>query len=155
MPTFTDLLPPSKTHKHRAVKYTPACRGVGVLELTDSRTHVRYALAVQPFGGVRLSKADGETYVVTPTACECAGFVYSRTGSPCKHVEAVSTLLANGWLDLAADDRETVADPREAAEELDAYYAAGEYAGDGPDRLADDWHAAAVGGRIVQELGGC
>lgn len=149
MPTFTDLLPPSKTQKHRAVKYTPACSRVGVLELTDARTHARYALAVQPFGGVRLTKADGETYVVTAGRCECAGFVYSRTGSPCKHVEAVRCLLANGWLALPGDEREAVADPREAAEELDAWYDRG------PDGLEDDAHADALGRRILHEPLGC
>ena len=124
MPTYTEVLPASKTSPNRAMKYTPACTGVGVLELTDSRSHTRYALAVQPFGGVRLSKSDGETYVVTPAACECKGYVFGR-GALCRHIHAVHALLANGWMDVAGDDRETVTDTAEEIEAKDAWYAAG------------------------------
>ena len=119
--TFTDLLPPTRTSPNRAVKYTPACAGVGVLELTDSRSHTRYALAVQPFGGVRLTKAGGEeSYVVTVGTCDCAGYTFGR-GKPCKHIDAVGCLLGNGWLEC--DERETVRDIREEADERDHYYA--------------------------------
>ncbi len=153
MPTFTDLLPASKSNPHRALKYTPACKGVGVLELTDARTHTRYAVVVQPFGGVRLTKADGaETYVVTAGSCECKGFVFSKPGQPCKHIEAVRCLLTNAWLD--ADERETVRDIHAEAEEMDAYYAGGEW-DNGPDRLEDDEHADSLGRTIVTKLGGC
>jgi hypothetical protein len=154
MPTFTELLAPTKTHAHRALKYTPACVGVGVLELTDTRTHVRYALARQPFGGVRLTKADGrENYVVTPTSCECKGFVFSKTRQPCKHMEAVATLSAAGWLDH--DGRETVGDPAELADEYDRWADAWEN-DRGPDRLGDDGYAAALGGAVFAvEMGGC
>jgi len=120
MATYTEVLPASKSNPHRAMKYTPACKGVGVLELTDTRSHTRYAVAVQPFGGVRLTKAGGsETYVVSLAACECRGFVLG--GKRCKHIEAVESLLANRWLD--ADDRETVTDIHAEAEEKDAWYA--------------------------------
>lgn len=122
MSTYTEVLPPSKTSPHRAMKYTPACVGVGVLELTDKRSHTRYAVAVQPFGGVRMTKPDGETYVVTAGTCDCAGFTYGR-GRLCKHIEAVHAMLANRWLE--ADERETVSDPTAAAEEKDAYYGTG------------------------------
>lgn len=150
MPTFTDLLPASKSNPHRVMKYTPACKGVGLLELTDARTHVRYALTVQPFGGVRLTKSVGdENYVTTATGCECRGFVFSKTGQPCKHIEAVRTLLANGW--LAADGRETVTDVAAEAEDRDAYYADAFENHDGPDRLADDEHADSLGRTILQE----
>lgn len=153
MPTFTDLLPPSKTHPNRAMKFTPACRGVGTLELTDSRSHVRYALAVQPYGGVRLTKAGGaENYVVTPTACECRGFVLG--GKQCKHIEAIRTLLANRWLD--DDGHETVRDMAAEVEEMDAYYAGLDgHQDNGPDRMQDDEWADEIGRRIVCELGGC
>lgn len=120
MPTFTEVLPGSKTSPNRAMKWTPACAGVGTLELTDKRSHVRYAVAAQPFGGVRMTKADGETYVVTAGTCDCAGYTFGR-GKLCKHIEAVHAMLANRWLE--ADDRETTGDPVEAAEEKDAYYA--------------------------------
>lgn len=152
--TFTDLLPPSKTCPNRAVKYTPACDGVGVLELTDNRSHTRYALARQPFGGYRLTKAGGvESYVVTVGQCDCAGFTYGK-GEPCKHIDAVQCLLANRWLE--ADDRETVRDVGAEVEEMDAYYAGGEWDGDnGPDRMADDEYADVLGRKLVCEMGGC
>lgn len=136
MPTYTEVLPASKSNPHRAMKYTPACRGVGVLELTDARTHTRYALAVQPFGGVRLTKAGGvETYVVSPAACECAAF--TLRGYRCKHIEAVESLVANRWLD--ADDRETVGDRHDDADERDQWYAT----------------ADALGRPLACEIGGC
>lgn len=128
-----ELLPPTKTERNRVMKYTPACTGVGVLELTDSRSHTRYALAVQPYGGVRLTKQGGsETYVVTPAACECRGFVLG--GRRCKHIDAVESLLANRWLE--ADERETVTDRAAEVEQM------------------DQWYAQALGGTPVQiELG--
>lgn len=150
MPTFTEVLPPSKSNPHRAMKYTPACMGVGVLELTDKRSHTRYAVAVQPFGGVRLTKAGGsETYVVSLAACECKGFVFGKAGVPCKHIEAVTALVSNNWLD--GDDRETVSDRHADAEEKDAYYADAFENHDGPDRMSDDAYADALGRRLVRE----
>lgn len=112
-------MPSTKTHANRAIKYTPACHGIGVVELTDSRSHTRYAVAVQPFGGVRLTKSDGETYVVVPGSCECAGFVFGK-GKPCKHLTAVETLIGNGWLEQ--DERETVTDRDADVQEREAYY---------------------------------
>lgn len=151
MPTFTEVLPGSKSNPHRALKYTPACKGVGVLELTDKRSHTRYALAVQPFGGVRLTKAGGaETYVVSPAACECAA--HTLRGSRCKHIVAVEALMANRWLD--GDDRETVGDPAERADGYDQWADAWE-AERGADRLVDDAHADALGRRLCVEMGGC
>lgn len=146
MPTFTDLLPPTRTSPNRAVKYTPACSGVGVLELTDNRSHTRYALVRQPFGGYRLTKAGGsETYVVTVGQCECKGFVFGN-GKPCKHITALETVIGNGWL----DDRETVRDVYAEAEEMGEWYDTNE-----PDRMGDDEYADAIGRRIVCEMGGC
>lgn len=148
MPTYTDLLPPTRTTPNRAIKYTPACSGVGVLELTDNRSHTRYALARQPFGGYRLTKSGGaESYVVTVGQCECAGFVFGN-GRPCKHIDSVACLLANGWID--ADERETVGDRYEDADERDGWYG-----NNGPDRAEDDAYADVLGRRIVCELGGC
>lgn len=123
MPTFTEILPASKTSPNRAMRYTPCCAGCGVVELTDKRSHVRYALAVQPFGGVRFTKAGGaETYVATASACDCAGFTYGQ-GTPCKHVAAVRALVANDW--LSHDGRETVTDRHAEAEGRDAHYSRG------------------------------
>lgn len=144
MTTYTDVLPPTKSSPHRAIRYTPACRGLGTLEVQDKRASTRYAVAVQPFGGVRLTKGYGETYVVTPAACECAAFVLK--GLRCKHIDSVESLYANGWL----DDHETTGDRYDDAEEQDAWYETNE-----PDRMADDEHADALGRKLVCEVGGC
>lgn len=123
MPTFTEVLPASKTSPNRAMRYTPACVGLGVVELQDRLTATRYAVAVLPFGGVRLTKQGGdENYVVTAHKCECRGFVFSKSGTPCKHIECVRALLANDWLNC--DGRETVTDRAAEVEEMDAYHAA-------------------------------
>jgi hypothetical protein len=137
MPTFTEVLPASKSNPHRAMRYTPACKGVGVVEIDDARTSTRYAVAVLPFGGVRFTKSGGaENYVVTPATCECKGFVFGR-GQLCKHALAVHALFGNGWLD--ADDRETVGDRHDDADERDQWYAT----------------ADALGRPLACELGGC
>jgi len=121
--TLTEVLPPSKTSPNRAMRYSPVCAGVGVVVLEDKKSSTRYAVAVQPFGGLRFTKAGGdENYVATPTSCECRGFLFSKTGTPCKHVEAVRALLANRWLEH--DGRETVTDLTAEAEEKDAFYSA-------------------------------
>jgi predicted nucleic acid-binding Zn finger protein len=133
MATFTEVLPASKSNPHRAMKWTPACVGVGTLELTDKRTHVRYAVASQPFGGVRMTRTDGETYVVTAGTCDCAGYTFGR-GKLCKHIVALHALLSNRWLEQ--DDRETVTD---VAEEIEA---------------KDAWYAAATGGTLCYEPAG-
>lgn len=119
MATYTDLLPPSKTSPNRVVKYTPACAGIGTLEVQDKRTSTRYAVCVQPFGGVRLTKADGETYVVSPAACECKGFVFGR-GALCRHIESLHAITSNGWLDMSGV--ETVTDRDAEVQEMDRWY---------------------------------
>lgn len=121
MPVFTEVLPANKTSPHRAMKYTPACVGVGVAVIEDKTTSTRYAVCVLPHGGVRLTKAGGgENYVVRPTACECKGWLFSRTGTPCKHMEAAAALVANGWLDH--DGRETVTDRDAEVQAMDAFF---------------------------------
>lgn len=102
--TFTEVLLASKTNPNRAMKWTPVCRGVGTLELTDSRAHVRYAVCDLPTPAgraFRLTKADRENCTVTVVAgrgeCECKGFVFGR-GKACKHLEAVRAMEANGWM---------------------------------------------------------
>jgi hypothetical protein len=142
--TYTDVLPPTKSSPHRAIRYTPACGGVGTLEVQDKRSSTRYVVQCLPFGGVRLTKADGETYVVTPAACECAAFVLR--GLRCRHIDSVESLYANGWL----DDRETTGDRYEDADERDEWFD-----DNSPDRAEDDEYADALGRRIVCEIGGC
>jgi hypothetical protein len=81
-----------------------------------------------------------------PTSCDCPSRV------PCRHLLASITLIARGDLlppEVEVDERESVSDYRETAEEVGAWYDRG------PDRLADDEHADAIGRRIVQEMGGC
>lgn len=155
VPTFTDLLPPSKTAPNRVMHYTPACRGVGVVVIEDAKTTSRYAVSVQPFGGVRFTKPGGEeNYVVTVGECECAAF--TLRGYRCKHIETAEGLLANRWLEH--DGRETAGDKYERADEMDAYYA-GQWGGEfddtnEPDRMEDDEHADALGRRLCVEMGG-
>jgi predicted nucleic acid-binding Zn finger protein len=149
VPTFTEVLPGSKTNPHRAMKYSPVCSTAGILELTDRVSHVRYAVDRLPYGGFRLTKQGGEeNYVVTPATCECRGFIFGR-GQLCKHALAVHAILANGWMDEA----ETVADKFDRADELDAYYGDdwGGCNSGGPDRMGDDEHADALGRRIMRE----
>jgi hypothetical protein len=130
MPTFTEILPATKTSAHRACTWTPAAVGVGVLTVADKKASVRYAVCELPvargFGGraFKLTKTTGEHYCVRvngehDSTCDCAGFTYAR-GKACKHVDAVAALLANGWL----DELETVCDLAAEIEAKDAYYAA-------------------------------
>jgi len=121
--TLTEVLPASKTSLNRAMRYTPACRGVGVVEIDDASSSTRYAVCVLPHGGVRLTKQGGtENYVATARQCECKGWLFSKNGTPCKHMECVRSLLANRWLEH--DGRETVSDKHAEADEKDSYYAA-------------------------------
>jgi hypothetical protein len=121
--TLTEVLPASKTSPNRAVRYSPVCAGVGVVVIEDKRSSTRYAVAVQAFGGVRFTKTGGdENYAATVTSCECKGWLFSKSGTPCKHIECVRSLLANRWLEH--DGRETVSDKHAEAEHRDAYYAA-------------------------------
>lgn len=130
--TFTEVLPASKAHAHRAVRYTPAGKGRGELTVTDTRTHTVYScveIATGPgFPGraVVLTKRCGERYAVRvgthprDVSCDCAGFVYGRGMRLCKHVEALRGLLANGWLDVdldRGDEGEVIEDRGETAEE--------------------------------------
>lgn len=147
--TFTEVLPPSKSSPHRALKYTPVCGGLGTLQLDDARSSTRYAVAVQPYGGVRLTKAGGvESYVVTAGSCECMGFVFGR-GKLCRHIESLHALMSNGWL----DDRETVTDRTAEVESMDEYYRGHDF-DNSPDRLQDDAHADSLGRTIVTVMGG-
>lgn len=128
--TFTETLAPTKTSTHRACTWTPAAAGVGVLTVTDKRSHTRYAVVELPVAGefagraFKLTKAGGEVYCVRvngerDSTCDCAGFTYAR-GRACKHIDAIDALLANDWM----DEREAVADVAAEVEAKDAYYTA-------------------------------
>jgi hypothetical protein len=129
MATFTETLAPTKTSAHRACTWTPVKAGVGVLTVSDKRTHTKYAVCELPvargFGGraFKLTKTTGEHYCVRvngehDSTCDCAGFAYGR-GKACKHIDAVAALLSNHWV----DDRETVTDRAAEVEAMDAHYA--------------------------------
>lgn len=111
--------------------WNPATAGIGVLTVTDTRTHVRYGVCELPIGrgfsgrAVKLTKGNGEVYVcrVGERAgdhhCDCKGFSFGR-GKACKHITALAALIENGWL----DEREAVSDKHAEADERDAYYTA-------------------------------
>lgn len=85
----------------------------GYVVLTDARDTAAYSVSEFPRSvgrGFMLTKVGGRVksarqsgYAVEcvtageePTGgCECAGFAY---GGRCRHLDAVATLLANGWL---------------------------------------------------------
>src|SRR5687768_7700033 len=100
MPTYTEALVPSKSSKHRTVRWTPCeshgCLCTGKLVIDTDRDRVVYGLVELPttWSGraVRLLKADGsgESYDVfahesdvRQDRCDCRGF--EHTGH-CKHV---------------------------------------------------------------------
>lgn len=130
-PAFTELLPATKTHANRAMTWTPATATTGVLTVTDTRVHVRYAVCELPVGrgftgrAFKLTKADGEIYCVRvgerpgDVSCDCAGFTFGR-GKPCKHITAVRTALDVGF--MCRDERETVTDRAAEVEAMDAHY---------------------------------
>lgn len=106
---FTELLPATKSESHRS--YTWEALGgdsprAGILTLTDSRTHTRYAVEEFPADtgrGFVLLKAVGAGHYhchVSPKhpsadICGCRG--HERWGH-CKHLDALRDLIANGKL---------------------------------------------------------
>lgn len=108
MAVFTEVLPATKSVTHRAMTWNPVRRGVGVLEIADTRTHTRYAVCELAVGAgfsgwaFKLTKTDGEIYCVCvgdrvgEHSCDCKGFVFGR-GKACKHIAAVVGMLDNGW----------------------------------------------------------
>ena len=135
--TFTEVLAPTLTSKNRAMTWAPADAGCGVLTVTDSRSHTRYAVCefdiARGFAGraFKLTKSTREIYVVrfgpgSDMSCDCKGFTYGGGKRTCKHVDACRELIANDWLktpaDEVGDELETVADVAAEVEERDAYY---------------------------------
>lgn len=111
--TFTELLPRREHRAAPAMRWTPADEPsgprVGVLAIDTPRAACVYAVETFPadgagYGVCLLKLAPGTDATeghyclsVAPggVACECKGFV--RWGH-CKHADAVSAALANGWL---------------------------------------------------------
>jgi hypothetical protein len=119
-PTFTDLLPPTRSEKHGAFTFTPATDNAtspvaGLLTLTGKRCHCRYRVEESPSDmpgrAFLLFKIDAgsdqgeERYacLVGPhnaSRCECRGFAStSATGrGHCKHLAALTALIDAGKL---------------------------------------------------------
>lgn len=116
MPTFSELLPATASHKHNGVRWTPDLQrpGCGALAIHTGRTVCAYAVTEfpTPWEGraFHLAKPAGEPGTDPESdgydvfcgrggraECDCKGF--ERWGN-CKHAEGVRALLENGWLDL-------------------------------------------------------
>ncbi len=110
MTVYTELLPPTKSEKHGALKWEPATDNAtspfaGVLTLTGRRDHCRYRVeehpADEPGRAFVLWKLDAGTdrteerygcFVAKNNAhlCECRGFTATRH---CKHLAGLTELV--------------------------------------------------------------
>lgn len=127
MTSFLETLPPCKSSKHRAVRWTPhpACAGCpcsGHMEIGTTRGLTRYNVIEFPTTwdgrAFRVEKADGsEVYdVFVPRdhgfeRCDCMGF---ERYDHCKHTAALRAVLANGWLPHSGENGEQDVGPTEA-----------------------------------------
>ncbi|VTR97855.1 1-acyl-sn-glycerol-3-phosphate acyltransferase gamma : [Gemmata massiliana] len=113
MPTFTELLPATKSEKHGALKWEPAIDNAtshfaGVLTITGKRDHCRYRVeeypADEPGRAFLLFKLDAGTDCTEErygcflakggaNLCECRGFVATRG---CKHIVGLTELVRAG-----------------------------------------------------------
>ena len=118
MPTFIELLPPTKSSKHNGIRWQPAANSpsTGILMVDNARGTTTYAVNEFPTPwdgrGFRLVKLtagtdpEAESYDVFCSRggqdhrCECKGFLRF---SHCKHIAAVSALLDNEYLWSRAD----------------------------------------------------
>jgi hypothetical protein len=121
MPTFSEILPPTKSDRHPGILWTPGVfPGTGKLVIQGDHSYVAYAVAEMPtewrgtaarlmkFADTPGSDGGSESYEVFCAApgsreadqCSCKGFAYGK-GKPCKHIEAVKALVANNWLSRA------------------------------------------------------
>ena len=116
MPTFTEVLPATKSAANTAINWSPTGHGKGRLTISQGRrTHTEYS--VSEIAGAEAGRAfhfekesngtdrEAEGYDVfcadpkdgvrgSYHSCECKGFL--RHGN-CKHVEAARAILENGW----------------------------------------------------------
>lgn len=116
-------LGPSRSEKTRPYRYEPGCRR---LTLGAGKKAAAYTVgeftpdAGFPGRAFQLLKADGEVYSVlvgrTGCLCDCAGTTYLSAAKAnqrafevgektyptlgCKHLDCLSRLLREGWLDL-------------------------------------------------------
>lgn len=107
---YVEVLPATLSSKHNALNFVPGeVAGSGLLTLMTTNV-VEYR--VHEFGNdfhgrsFKLTKlasedTEDESYAVFvgdhETHCDCKGYAYGR-GKPCKHIEAVRSLLSNHWL---------------------------------------------------------
>ncbi len=107
MAIFCEVLAPTKSERRRAYTFealtADAAPLAGILTLTDSRTHTRYAVEEFPADvgrGFVLKKAAGAGHYSCNVAgenglCECRGF---EAHGRCKHLDALRDLIACGKL---------------------------------------------------------
>lgn len=108
---FCELLTPTKTSPHRALKFEPLdlpySPVAGVLTLTDKRTCERYLVSEAPAEVGRsfvLRKPGGRGFYClgikggsgAEDTCECKRFEVA--GPVCKHIESLRTLIKEGQL---------------------------------------------------------
>jgi hypothetical protein len=109
VPVYHEVLPPSKSQKHRAYTWEPVAADTplaGVLTLADSKSHTRYAVEEFPADrgrGFCLRKGAGAGHYCcnlvagapAADACECRGF---EAHGRCKHLDSLRDLVAAGHL---------------------------------------------------------
>ncbi|WP_439627425.1 hypothetical protein [Gemmata sp.] len=114
MTLYTEVLPDTKSVKHRGFKFykfdAPETPAAGTLLIESPTRQAEYLVEEFPAGwqgrGFQLSKISGGTdadetgYSVFcdpkgRCSCECKGFV--RHGH-CRHAEAVASCVKEGWL---------------------------------------------------------
>jgi hypothetical protein len=120
MTTLTELLPESKSGR-KTIRWTPAgadvlvdglpLAGTLAIEGKAKRDTAEYTVTEFPTAwgrGFQLSKltagtdAEAEGYACliprdgAGATCECRGFL--RWNKPCKHIEALQSLVANNWI---------------------------------------------------------
>ncbi|MBP3954950.1 hypothetical protein J8F10_06600 [Gemmata sp. G18] len=110
--TYTDLLPKHEGPQMTLLWSPGIIPGCGVVEIRGKRDATTYAVVELPTDwngrAFRLEKVAGEGTDATEEVysvfcsndrrqhrCECRGF--SRWHH-CKHIDAVTTIIANGWL---------------------------------------------------------
>ena len=115
MPTFTEVLPATKSCDHTSIRWTPEATAParGCLIVSTRRDITTYAATEFPADGgraFRLVKLIGGTdrtvgaysvFIATPgggeyDTCECKGFLASN--SHCRHVSAMRAILENAEL---------------------------------------------------------
>jgi hypothetical protein len=118
-PVYVDVLPATRSCKHRAVSWCPDHSELTITAKKVQRYTLREFRPDRGYGpgrAFKLTKGDGTTYhlFVGPdgSSCDCAGCSYEASGKAdrrhgdggfgtkgCSHLDATECLLRNGWLD--------------------------------------------------------